>query len=175
MFTLSAPDGFIFISKGLLKKCRNEDELAFLLAKEISHIVWNDPVNSIEKPVIHEINKAFREKKSGLPDREALKNAFSLLLDSVSKNLQNGFPEEINVRAFKMAIDILIKTGYSVKAAVSILNQIDFDSQYAKMNSDLEKIKAENNVIIIKLAASSVKIIDTARSNRFLAFKKKLQ
>ncbi|HEO65424.1 MAG TPA: hypothetical protein ENI73_06075 [Spirochaetes bacterium] len=45
----AVPSGFIFITTGLIKLCENEDELAGVLAHEISHIVLKHPTKSIEE------------------------------------------------------------------------------------------------------------------------------
>lgn len=168
----AAPDGLIFVSKGLVKNCRNEDELAYLLAKEISHIVNNDPINNLDKQVIHDMNKSFQAKKNNLPDREALAKAFALAVDAVMKNLETGYSQDINTKAFKAAVNILAKTGYSVYAVNSILSQISSDSLYAKMNFDIEKVKKEINNYITNLEADKTNsnMFKKANANRLKRF-----
>src|SRR5581483_1660979 len=43
----ACPGGLIFVSKGLVKLCSSEDELAGALAHEISHIVLDHPIQAI--------------------------------------------------------------------------------------------------------------------------------
>lgn len=45
----SAPGGYIFISRGLLKQLETEAELACILAHEIGHIAQKDVINEIQK------------------------------------------------------------------------------------------------------------------------------
>ena len=45
----ACPGGTIFITRGLLVTCANEDELAAVLAHECSHVANKDGINSISK------------------------------------------------------------------------------------------------------------------------------
>ncbi len=43
----ACPGGIIFVTRGLIKACQNEDELAAVLAHEVSHVVHKDGLKSI--------------------------------------------------------------------------------------------------------------------------------
>jgi hypothetical protein len=43
----ACPGGIIFVTRGLIKACQNEDELAAVLAHEVSHVVHQDGLKSI--------------------------------------------------------------------------------------------------------------------------------
>ncbi len=45
---MSMPGGFIFVSTGLLKKMKTEDELAGVLAHEATHVVCQDGLSEVE-------------------------------------------------------------------------------------------------------------------------------
>lgn len=45
----ACPGGFIFITKGLIKKLSNEDELAVILGHEVAHVANRDGIGSIKK------------------------------------------------------------------------------------------------------------------------------
>ena len=45
----AAPGGFIFISRGMIRLCSNEDELAAVLAHEIGHVQLQHGLQAIEK------------------------------------------------------------------------------------------------------------------------------
>ena len=45
----ACPGGIIFVTRGLIKDCQNEDELAAVLAHEVAHVVHKDGINSISK------------------------------------------------------------------------------------------------------------------------------
>ncbi|MBN4061351.1 M48 family metalloprotease, partial [bacterium AH-315-G11] len=53
----AVPGGFIFITTGLIAKAANEDELAAILAHEVSHIVLDHPVTSIKKQYRDQLTK----------------------------------------------------------------------------------------------------------------------
>ena len=46
---LSCPGGIIFITRGMLQKTRNEDELAAVLAHEVAHVNHKDGLAAIQK------------------------------------------------------------------------------------------------------------------------------
>src|SRR4030042_1477289 len=46
---LSAPGGFIFISKGLIRRCKNEEMLASILAHEVGHVCAKHGLQAIKK------------------------------------------------------------------------------------------------------------------------------
>jgi predicted Zn-dependent protease len=46
---MAAPGGFIFISKGLLRRCANEEMLAAILAHEVGHVCAKHGLQSIKK------------------------------------------------------------------------------------------------------------------------------
>ena len=45
----ATPGGFVFITRGMLKMCKNEDELAAVLAHEVSHIQLKHGLKSIKE------------------------------------------------------------------------------------------------------------------------------
>lgn len=45
----ACPGGLIFINKGLLKEIKNEDQLAAVLAHEISHVAYRHGISAIKK------------------------------------------------------------------------------------------------------------------------------
>jgi len=55
----AVPGGFIFITTGLIAKAANEDELAAVLAHEVSHLVLDHPVTSIKKAVQGSIDQRY--------------------------------------------------------------------------------------------------------------------
>ena len=92
----AAPGGFIFVTKGLLKKVKSEDELACVLAHEVAHIA----------------------KKHGLKTIQTarLTSAFTILGGEVAKNYT---PQQLTqlTSAFEGAVDDvvnkLVVSGYS--------------------------------------------------------------
>jgi len=75
----ACPGGFIFITKGAIRQAKNEDELAAILAHEISHITLKHEINEIKKSnILKELSQQFAEN-----NREVIKK----LTDFVVNNL----------------------------------------------------------------------------------------
>ena len=87
---LSAPGGFIFITTGLLKRLKDEDELACVLAHEVAHISKKHGLKTIKAS---RLTKAFEllgaEVAEGrAPERlTQLTKAFDGTIDDVVENL----------------------------------------------------------------------------------------
>src|SRR4030042_5526621 len=45
----ACPGGIIFVTRGLIQTCQNEDQLAAVLAHEVGHVANKDGINSISK------------------------------------------------------------------------------------------------------------------------------
>lgn len=161
----AAPDGYIFLSTGLLNQMENEDQAAAILAVQIAHIVNNDPITNLDMEIIKKANEAFKAVKNNLPDNDKLAAAFSLVVSEIKNNLKKGYTKEIVKRADKESIKILNNAGYSADALLAIVKKLAdnsrfFNDSYSK--SDREKqLKKE-----IKKTGVQVKI-NKKRTRRF--------
>lgn len=125
---ISAPGGFVFITSGLLKLMNSEDELAAVLAHEISHISKQHGLASI--------NNANRSKGTEVGGKvlgavgcteaiQLLNLAFEAAVDDIVNSLLvNGYSRDQEYEADALALEILNRSGYIPIALGAALTEI---------------------------------------------------
>lgn len=169
----AAPGGLIFITRGMLEVCRNETELAAVLAHEIGHVTKQHGLQAIRKGRIHaalttiavEGAKAF----AGGPLAE-LTDAFGDSIQDISTTMMNnGYSRGFEREADASAVTILTRSGYNPTGLIRMLEEMehhltpghhDFASTHphpAKRIADVKK----------KIAARSPLVSHPVREERF--------
>jgi len=114
---LACPGGMIFITRGMLKKAQNEDQLAAILAHEVAHVNHKDGLASIQKSRWAEalsILGSEAARKLGGADMAKLVSLFEGSVDDVAKTLLvNGYSREQETEADLGALAFLNRLGYS--------------------------------------------------------------
>lgn len=131
----ACPGGFLFISSGLLRLCRTEDELAAVLAHEIAHIIAEHPMEAIQashqRAAVASLLK-FGAKKVGEQNEDVaqLSGLFDNVVKDVVKAVAQGYSRDKERQADLMAVDILGKAGYPPQALAAVLGRMDAKSCY---------------------------------------------
>jgi len=114
---LACPGGMIFITRGMLRKAQNEDQLAAILAHEVAHVNHKDGLASIQKSRWVEalsILGSEAARKLGGADMAKLVSLFEGSVDDVAKTLLvNGYSREQETEADLGALAFLNRLGYS--------------------------------------------------------------
>ena len=125
---VSAPGGFIFISKGFLKLIPNEETLAAVLAHEIGHIVLGHGVNAISNAKITEATLLLgKEAVStfGSSDLAKLTDTFGDSVNEIFDTLiKNGYSRSQEYEADAFAVALMAKSGYSAEGLRVMLDAI---------------------------------------------------
>jgi beta-barrel assembly-enhancing protease len=125
---LSSPGGIIFITRGMLKKARNEDELAAILAHEVAHVNHRDGLASIQKSRWVEavsILGSEAARKVGGAEFSQLVSLFQGSVDDVTKTLLvNGYGREQEGQADLGALTFLQRLGYNPYALTDYLERM---------------------------------------------------
>jgi predicted Zn-dependent protease len=125
---LSCPGGIIFITRGMLKKARNEDELAAILAHEVAHVNHRDGLASIQKSRWVEavsILGSEAARKVGGAELTQLVSLFQGSVDDVTKTLLvNGYGREQEGQADLSALTFLQRLGYNPYALTDYLDRM---------------------------------------------------
>ncbi len=124
----ACPGGIILITRGLIKECQNEDELAAVLAHEVAHIVHQDGIKSINKARWTEVlttagTEATRQYAGGVAGN--LVSLFEGSIDDVFKTIVvNGYSRGAEENADREAVSILTRAGYNPAALAAILGRL---------------------------------------------------
>lgn len=125
----AAPGGLIFVTRGLLRCCRNEDALASVLAHEIGHVQYKHGLQAIRKSRITSaltILGVEGAKTYGGKELASLTKTFEDSISDITKTLiNNGYSRAFERQADRAAIDILRRVGYSPQGLVNMLLIMD--------------------------------------------------
>jgi len=122
---LAAPGGLIFVTRGMLRCCRNEDAVAAVLAHEISHIQAKHGLQAIKKSrVTSAITTLGVEgvKTFGGEELAQLTDTFEDSISDITATLVNkGYSRSFEHAADKGAVTLLSRMGYDPYALIDML------------------------------------------------------
>jgi len=136
---VSAPGGFVFLTLGALRRARNEDELAALLAHEIAHVSLRHGIGAIQAATRKRSaallvkglgQSAAQAARAGGSSRDAelleLGELFAgAIQDITSELLVKGYGRKDELAADSLAADTLKTSGYSRAALASYLTRLE--------------------------------------------------
>ena len=129
---LAAPGGFIFITKGLLKRCKDEEMLGSILAHEVGHVSAKHGLQSIKKSRLID---AFRiigseASKRYAPDKLAqLTDIFENTLGDIAEKLiERGYDRKYEYEADKLSVKTSARTGYDANGLLDFLGTMVDDT-----------------------------------------------
>ena len=132
---MSAPGGFIFVSKGLLKRCKNEEMLAAILAHEVGHISARHGLQSIKKSRLVE---AFRiigkeaARRYGPEELARLTEVFEGALGDIVETLVvRGYDRKYEYEADELAVKSAAAIGYAPQGLLDFLQTMVGDTSTA--------------------------------------------
>jgi predicted Zn-dependent protease len=143
----ACPGGIILVTRGLIKACQNEDELAADLAHEVSHVAHRDGLQSIRtaKKTEKATHAAFKPLKAakllgaarpGIRKRLKRQMAGSFaagslvgffkdaINDAVKTIMVNGYSRGAEEDADREAVGLLACTGYNPGALTAFLDHL---------------------------------------------------
>lgn len=126
---LSAPGGLIFITRGLLRCCRNEDAVAAVLAHEIGHVEYKHGLQAIKKSRITTALITIgteSAKNFGGKDLATLTKTFEGSISDITSTLiNNGYSRNFERQADLAAVTILKRVGYDPNGLVDMLKVME--------------------------------------------------
>jgi len=112
----ATPSGLVFVTRGLLRCCRNEDALAAILAHEIGHIQLRHGMQAIEKARVTEALTTLATegaKTFGSREVAALTQTFGGTITDITGTLINkGYARSSEYAADSAAVELLRRVGY---------------------------------------------------------------
>lgn len=125
----AAPGGLIFLSRGMLRLCENEDELAAVLAHEVAHVNLSHAVSAISNSRWTEVATTVGTEsvKNLAGDQVAqLTKAFEGSIQDVTSTLvTSGYARGQEKDADAMAIELLRRVGYDPTALARVLTRME--------------------------------------------------
>ncbi|MCK5065246.1 MAG: M48 family metalloprotease [Candidatus Fermentibacteraceae bacterium] len=173
---LACPGGLIFICRGLIDKTSSEDELAAIIAHEVSHVALNHGISSIDQArwtdfgltVAHESAEQW-----GSSEVQSVVNDYGDLVDDVVSNLiTRGYSRDTEYQADSLAVEICSAAGYDPEALASVLEKIsEMDNRsgpgfWETHPSPEDRLEAINKV----LSTLQQSDVDPVRTARFLEY-----
>lgn len=125
---LSAPGGFVFISRGFINILSDEDTLAAVLAHEIGHIVKGHGVAAISQSNLTEalliVGKEAAASQAGGVAGELTSLFGESVTDIAETLLTKGYSRSQEYEADEFAAELMIKAGYNPLALKSALEKL---------------------------------------------------
>ena len=113
---LAAPGGMIFLTKGLIERCADEESLAAILAHEIGHVAARHGLQSIKKSRLVD---AFRLMEQGTIQKYApgelsqLTGIFEDVLGDIVESLvERGYDRKYEYEADELALKTAFAAGF---------------------------------------------------------------
>jgi predicted Zn-dependent protease len=125
---LAAPGGFIFITKGLLKRCRDEEMLASILAHEVGHVAAKHGLQSIKKSRLVDAFRLMGQEVSKRYTPQELAQLTSIFEDALGditeKLIERGYDRKYEHEADKLSVNCMAKTGYDPNGLLQFLETL---------------------------------------------------
>lgn len=122
---MSAPGGYIFLTRGFLKQLESEDQLAAVLAHEIGHVVKAHGVNAISNANLTEavaiVGKQAVSDRGGAYTQEITAAFGNSIKDVVTTLTTKGFSRRQEYEADRYAVELLKRAGYNPRALDEVL------------------------------------------------------
>jgi predicted Zn-dependent protease len=144
----SAPGGLILISRGMVRCCTSEEQLAAVLSHEIGHVEKQHGLKAIRKGrLTSALTMLATEgaKSYGGAELAKLTETFEGSITDITSTMMNsGYSRSLETEADKAAVTILKRAGYDPYALVTMLRNMKTklkpDSRgFAKTHPDPEQ------------------------------------
>lgn len=117
----SCPGGIIFISSGLMKTIKSEDQLAGILAHEVAHVGHKHALKSIQRAQffngVGKITSATMEGEKGKEFEDMIGGLQDTLFDK-------GLDQNMEFEADASAMETAYRTGYDPNGLVRVLKEL---------------------------------------------------
>ncbi len=180
---MAAPGGFVFVTRGLVRRCKDEETFAAVLAHEIGHVAAKHGLASIKKSRLMdafqllgtEAAKAYGPKELGQLTT-VFEGALGDIMDTV---VERGYDRKYEYEADDLGLKFAVRTGYNPEGLEAFLQSLAKESAGAagakgwfkthpSAADRLARVKAEADGMGKLPAVASV------RTQRFQAVKKGL-
>ncbi len=174
----AAPGGLVLVTRGLLKCCQTEDELAAVLAHEIGHVANQDGLRAIKTSRLNSTLLSTASVAMNYSDAQLaeMTQAFDESIDNIKSTLMDtGYSRRLEFQADAAAVAILKKAGYQPGALVAMLENMAQNWDVSRHDfAATHPAPADRIAQLQKLGVASTKASANVRQQRFLAATKAL-
>ncbi|MGB9004125.1 MAG: M48 family metalloprotease [Candidatus Aminicenantales bacterium] len=126
---MAAPGGFIFITRGLLRECKDEEMLASVLAHEVGHVASKHGLQSIKKSRLIDAFKLLGHevaKKYTPAELSQLTAVFEGALGDIAGSLiERGYDRKYEYEADGLSVKFGLATGYNPQGLADFLKNLE--------------------------------------------------
>jgi predicted Zn-dependent protease len=171
----AAPGAFIFVSRGMLRICATEDELAAVLSHEIGHIQYEHGVKVIRESRnwagIVKLGKLIAQASTDSEIAELADKFGDDIGNSIETMMQKGYGRSAEKESDSASIQIMHRTGYDTNAVITMLKKMQkrvkpgstgFGSTHPSPSVRIDAIKSLIKSPPAKANATRQKRFDTA-------------
>lgn len=115
----AAPGGYVFITRGLYAKLKDEAELAGVLGHEIAHVQEKHHLKVVQKSQLLEVGASLLKKKLAKGE-----SAVQRLIGSGAEILSRGLDKDAEFEADRMGVVLAARAGYDAWGLPSVLQEI---------------------------------------------------
>lgn len=113
----AAPGGFILVTTGLVKTLQSEDELAFVLAHEITHVLRRHHYRVVQRQRLAE--SAAKQIQAGSDEA-----AFAALSQASAQIYARGLDKTAEFESDRLGAELMTQAGFDPAAAIGVLEQL---------------------------------------------------
>ncbi|MGZ5468838.1 MAG: M48 family metalloprotease [Candidatus Aminicenantales bacterium] len=128
---MAAPGGFVFVTKGLVRRCGDEETLAAILAHEVGHVAARHGLQSIKKSrLVDAFGVIGSTAASQLKSEELTKltGLFEGALGDVLETLVGrGYDRKYEFEADELSVKFIAQTGYNPAGLAAFLTTMERD------------------------------------------------
>ena len=181
----STPGGHIFISRGMLRTTKTEDELAAIIAHELSHIQLEHSIKALKKNTTtqtigtiatytYAFLKELQGKKTQQEINKIIENGKSLT-NFTAELINTGYSKNTEFKSDKNALILMQNTGYNPNAMISMLTELrnnkskNYRLGFGKTHPSPKKRikKANKSIKQIKQLKNNYNYNEVSRKSRF--------
>ena len=117
---LAAPGGLIFVTRGMLRLCETEDQLAAVLAHEVAHVQDRHGIRAIKQSKQW---SAF--SKIAFENIQEVQQALNTIGVDLSTNLfKHGYSRKLEREADERGLQLMRRVGYQPHAMLELLGNV---------------------------------------------------
>lgn len=115
----AAPGGYVFVTRGLYMKLKDEAELAGVLAHEIAHVQQKHHLKVVQKSQLVEIGASILKKKLAKGE-----SAVQRVIGSGAEIMARGLDKDAEFEADRLGVILAARAGYDAWGLPSVLQEI---------------------------------------------------